>query len=674
MARKNPYLAVTKPVQTTEVAEIPQPSYMRALLDAPVDTRGPSLAAAEKYRVDERNYTAPERKAAEHAMDFNGVSSNALTFIENTGFPGFPTLALLAQLPEYRSMHERLADECVRCWGKVVSAGDADAEKLQVIEAELERINLVAVMRQAVIHDQAFGGAHVYFKTRGDEEKRELPMLMQPYSVPKDSFEGLRVIEPYWVTPNNYNSIDPTAADFYKPSSWWMLGIECHATRLQTIMSRPVPDMLKPAYSFRGMSMSQLAQPYVDNWLRTRQSVSDAVKQYAVSGVKMDLQQALLPGGATSLQTRAQLLNAYRDNRNLLAIDMATEEFFTVATPLAGLDALQAQSQEQMAAVSHIPLVVLLGVTPTGLNASSEGEIRVFYDYVRGVQNNVLMALMMNVLKIVQLSKFGEIDPHVIWEWAPLLELTALEEADARAKDADTDERYVAMGAVTAEQITAVLHNDAHSRYAGILDTGEDLESTPDDNIPLITQHILNIGNTGGPLLEGVTGASGGANETGDPLQDGLNALQSVGTAGGEAGQLVSSPTAGALNGPATVQSDPTITDPNEQTDPGVVSPDDEQTTDHAMDDHWVTAKPNGPENVGTPLLIGKGGKIKGGAGGKLNGQKAGGKGAAGAKGTAKAKGKSSNLLKSFEKLNEAIQKVSDKAWETTLKQQKGNT
>lgn len=549
MSRKNPYISNTKPTHTVKAADNVK-MYASVLSQLGLDARGPSLKQAESYRTDDRNYTKHEREQAKLAMDFNGTSMNALTFVENTGFPGFPTLALLAQLPEYRAMHETLADECIRCWGKVISAGSSDAAKLQEIEAELERIDLPGVIRQAVIHDQSFGGGHVYFKLKDDNKQRELPLLMKPYNVRKGAFQGLRVVEPYWVTPNNYNSIDPTAADFYKPSSWWMIGIQVHATRMQTIVSRPVADMLKPTYSFRGVSMSQLAMPYIDNWLRTRQSVSDTVKQFSVSGVKMDLQQALLPGGSQDLANRAALINALRDSRNLLALDMATEDFFQVNTPLSGLDALQAQAQEQMSAVSHIPLVKLLGVTPTGLNASSEGEIRVFYDYVRGYQKNVLMSLVMNVLRVVQLSLFGEVDPHVIWEWAPLLELTALEQADARAKDAETDAKYLEAGVVTPEQVAEVLHNDAHSRYAGILDTGETLETTADDDIPTITQHILNIGNEGGPLLEG-------PDVQANPIEEGLNMIQNIGN-----------PAA-----PASTPPDPTITDPSAQEDPGAVEP-----------------------------------------------------------------------------------------------------
>lgn len=466
-------------------------SLSRAVTSAPGAEPSPSMQLAQAHAVSPDKYTPKERRAAELAMDWAGMGRNALSFVENAGWPGFPTLALLGQLAEYRSMHETLADECVRCWGTVASAGDGDDDVCSEIEAELKRLNIRAAVRQMVVHDQAFGGAHAYIKLKGDEAARDTPLLLKPYSVRRGSFEGLRVVEPYWVTPNDYNSIDPTKENFYKPSSWWMLGTEVHATRLFTVISRPVADMLKPTYSFRGISMTQLAIPYVDNWLRTRQSVSDTVKQFSVSGVLTDLQQSLLPGAGTSLDMRAQLLNLYRDNRNLLLLDKATEEFFQVNTPLSGLDALQAQSQEQMGAVSHTPLVKLLGITPSGLNASSDGEIRVWYDYVHGYQGATLTPVMQVVLQLVQLSLYGVIDEDITWQWEKLHEATEVEAAEISRTQMETDRGYIEAGVVTPEQVGQRLSSDPQSPYSGILDGS--LESLPDEDIEGITDKILEI-------------------------------------------------------------------------------------------------------------------------------------------------------------------------------------
>lgn len=497
--RRNPRKAAPTQPAPTAVQRLSDPAsekraQMRNLLDSVLERGSPSIAAAQTHIVAENQYSSRERRAAEYAVDYNGTAQNALTFVQATGFPGFPTLSLLAQLPENRAMHESLADATVRMWGNVKASDSTDPAILEAIENELKRIDLRAAIRQVVIHDQAFGGAHVYFKLKNDEAYRNTPLVMRPYTVRKGSFEGLRVIEPYWVTPNFYNSIDPTAADFYKPSSWWMLGTEVHATRLETIISRPVPDMLKPTYSFRGISMTQLAMPYVDNWLRTRQSVSDTVKQFSITGVLTDMQQALQPGGTQDLAMRAELFNRMRDNRNLAFLDKATEEFFQLNTPLSGLDALQSQSQEQLSSVSHTPPVILLGITPTGMNASSEGEIRAWYDYAAGYQANTLTPLIQNVLRIAQLSLFGAIDESIYFEWEQLHELTALEDAERQKHEAETDAYYIDTQVVTPGQVAARLNNDLTSMYSGTL-TSDDIEGIPDDDIQGITDALIGITN-----------------------------------------------------------------------------------------------------------------------------------------------------------------------------------
>ena len=40
-----------------------------------------------------------------------------------------------------------------------------------------------------------------------------------------------------------------------------------------------------------------------------------------------------------------------------------------------------------------------------------------------------------------------------------------------------------------------------------------------------------------------------------------------------------------------------------------------------ALDDRWITVKPNGPNNTGRPALIDENGNVKAGMGGKFNGR-----------------------------------------------------
>lgn len=483
-AQSRPVPSPPAPAQTGLV--VPLAVLQQAAAVDPARATQTSLSLATAHPVETTNYTQRERDAAQatHAMDYGyGPGRNArdaLSFVESTGWPGFPTLSLLAQLPEYRTMHETLADEVVRTWGKIVSTSqdEAAANKITELTQKLERLKVRALIRTAVIHDQAYGGAHVFphLKQDGVPVPADAPLLLTPRFVTKGCLESFACVEPMWITPNAYNANDPTKPNFYKPASWYMLSTIVSSSRLFTMISRPVGDMLKAAYSFRGVSISQLAMPYVDNWLRTRQSVSDTVKQFSITYLKTDMAQLLAPGGAQSLDMRLQLFNLNRDNRNIGVADFTNEELVQINTPLSGLDALQAQSQEQMSAVAHIPLVKLLGITPAGLNANSDGEIRVWYDYVAGYQAHNTGPLMEWILDLVQLSEYGEIDPGLCWDWNPLYELTDLELAEVRSKNATTDQVYNEIGVVDGEIIARRLQQDPTSGYSGILAETDDLD------------------------------------------------------------------------------------------------------------------------------------------------------------------------------------------------------
>jgi hypothetical protein len=59
-------------------------------------------------------------------------------------------------------------------------------------------------------------------------------------------------------------------------------GKDVHKTRLLKFVGREAPHLLKPAYAFGGLSVTQMSRPYVDNWIRTRQSVADIIHAYSV--------------------------------------------------------------------------------------------------------------------------------------------------------------------------------------------------------------------------------------------------------------------------------------------------------------------------------------------------------------------------------------------------------
>lgn len=403
---------------------------------------------------------------------FGWAVNDALS--EGLFFPGYPYLSELTQRAEYRRPAEMLAQNMTRKWIKIQATGDdadAKADKVKVIEDELKRINAREVFKQALEKDGFFGRAQIFIDCGNEDDDAELkvPLSQSADKITKGMLQRLQVIEPLWTYPDKYNTTNPLRDDFYRPQSWFIMGRQVHASRLLTIVSRPVPDMLKPAYIFGGLSLSQLAKPYVDNWLRTRQSVSDLLAAFNVFVLKTNMAATLSgqeDGG--DFFTRLDLFNRLRDNRGIFALDKDQEEFQNVSAPLTGLDHLQAQAQEHMSAVTGIPLVVLLGITPSGLNASSEGELRAFWDWIEAQQESHLRPPLAKVLNIVQLSLFGEVDPEITFTFVPLGDKSETEKAAVRKTNAETAATLIDKGVIDAEEERERLAREEESLYAGL--------------------------------------------------------------------------------------------------------------------------------------------------------------------------------------------------------------
>jgi phage-related protein (TIGR01555 family) len=416
------------------------------------------------------------KMANDSAMIDNYRWAIGASFSEGQQFLGYPYLSELTQRPEYRRPAEIMAEEMTRKWIKLQCTGDGDkTDVLAQIEAEMKRLNVQSIFREAAEQDGFFGRSQIYLDTGATDDPAELKMDLKvsDAKIGRGALRRLAVIEPIWTYPNDYNSSDPLKPDFFKPTNWFVMGKQVHASRLLTFVAREVPDLLKPAYAFGGLSLSQMAKPYVDNWLRTRQSVSDLLHSFSVQGVKTDLGTLLAGGGAESMLKRAQLFNDARDNRGLMLLDKDTEEFFNVSVPLSSLDKLQAQAQEHMSAVTGIPLIILLGITPSGLNASSEGELHAFFNWVHAQQERVFRPNLTRLLQIIQLSLFGVIDADIDFAFEPLHSIDETAQAAIRKSDAETDAIYIDKGVISPHESRTRLATEEDTLYPS-LDLNED--------------------------------------------------------------------------------------------------------------------------------------------------------------------------------------------------------
>jgi hypothetical protein len=393
-------------------------------------------------------------------------------FHEGLAFLGFPYLAELSQRAEYRHIASIWAEHATRKGWEL----KGDEEKVGKLNDFLTEIGALAAFREATTHDAFFGRAQIFLDFDDFDRDDELtkPLIMDAGKISKKRpLKRLKVVEPMWSYPGVYESTNPLAPNYYKPDAWYIFGKTVSDTRMLTFVGNEVPDILKPAYAFGGMSMTQLVKPYVDNWLRTRQSVSDMINSFSVIVFKTNMENVMTGDCGDDVFMRVDLMNKMRSNRGAWAIDKNSEEVESVAVPLSGLDALQSQSQEQMASAARIPLSILLQVTPTGLNASSEGETRSFYADVNAYQEKVYRPNLKRLIDIAQLTLWDEIDSGITFIFPPLWEMTEKERAEINKLEAETDSIYVAGGIVSPEEARERIQEDEASLYHGVDLSGE---------------------------------------------------------------------------------------------------------------------------------------------------------------------------------------------------------
>jgi len=428
----------------------------------------------ERIAMDNGNEIQVNAWAAQQV--YNGA------FFNGIGFMGYTLLSEMAQRPEYRRISEVLAVEMTRKWIKLrttstdESTQKAKAESIKQLDDELNRLDVRGAFRASAEGDGFFGRMHIYLDTGDTDERRELLTSIgdgserDPNSdakLEKGCLKAVKPVEPVWTYPAKYNAYDPLKPDWYNPTTWFVQGKELHATRLLTFVGRHVPDMLKPVYQFGGLSLTQMAKPYVDNWLRTRQAVADLIWTFSVMVLKTNMEGIEQQGGS-AFYDRLEMFANLRTNQGVMAIDKSEEELENVSAPLGGLHELQSQAQEQMCSITGTPVVKLLGVQPAGMNASSEGELTTWYDWVAAFQEKLFRRHLTTVINVTMRSLWGKVDPDITFDFEPLEEMTEKEQAEVDKQKMDTDVAGVGAGILDPTEARARIAADPRQPYGEI--------------------------------------------------------------------------------------------------------------------------------------------------------------------------------------------------------------
>lgn len=328
---------------------------------------------------------------------------------------------------------------------KIESETSFDVSDIQKdLERQFAKLGVWESLKKAVFVNLVFGGALIFLDFDSEDLGEEF--YFKSEILQKNSFRGLKIVPPYLVAPQMVETANPLKDNYMNPSKWFVSGSQTiDSSRVMILSFFEAPDLIKPLYNFFGIPYIQFMKPYVMSADIARQSLGDLLLRFRSEAIKTDLVKVNMQ----EAKERANAINKMKNNLGVLLLT-PDEEYIQTITPIAGLDKIIAQMQENIAVSARMPAVRLLGLTPNGFNATGEFDLKSYYDFISSLQNSKIKPIIEKIADILLKSK--GIESFVKYEFNPLSQETRLEKAQVENLNADFVTKNIQNGIITQEQ------------------------------------------------------------------------------------------------------------------------------------------------------------------------------------------------------------------------------
>lgn len=193
---------------------------------------------------------------------------------------------------------------------------------------------------------------------------------------------------------------------------------------------------------------------------------TSAIMQDFVNGVLKipGLSQALGSScNDSAIMKRLDYANLTKSVVSMMVLD-GEEVYEKLSTNVSGISEIIDRFMLSVSSVTGIPVTLLFGRSPAGLNATGDTDVRNFYDMIKQYQEVKLKPILEKLTKYIFLSRFGPTKGVIPKNWSlqftPLWQNTEEQEANLRRTVAETDAIYIDRGVLDANEV-------AISRFGG---------------------------------------------------------------------------------------------------------------------------------------------------------------------------------------------------------------
>lgn len=315
------------------------------------------------------------------------------------------------------------------------------AEQIYAVEKEFK---VRSKVMEASIYDRLYGGGAILIGAQTTNPEKPLKLDQ----VGRGGLKYLHVFHRYQLVDGDVIT-DLDSPNFGKPE-WYTLvaseGVTNDLTRVRIHRSRfvfftsiryPGNTVLNGGLFSRGWGQS-----IYDHVMRAIIRAEAAAENCAalMEEAKLDIigipdlaGQLSTAVGQSRLITRFTLFNQLKSSNSLMLLGNE-EKFDRKQISFGGLPELMQTHFQISSGAADIPVVVLMGQSPAGLNATGEADLAMWDDTVKSFQGTELQDTLTPLDEVLIRHALGRVPKGVEYEWDPLRQMSDVERADIAVK------------------------------------------------------------------------------------------------------------------------------------------------------------------------------------------------------------------------------------------------
>lgn len=333
--------------------------------------------------------------------------------------------------------------------------GDVDKQ----IDSELDRLNALGALADAIRWSRLTGGAGIILLA--DDGRSNEPLDVNRLG----KIEELKVFPLTAFTPLPDKYSDPTEKNYGEPTKYRVstgfANFVVHETRIIPVAGDPLPMAVnQTSIPWAGRSVADRVYPAIARYTESLEYANKILQRkqqavYAMAGLADMIKNKL----ESVVQTRISLVDSVRGVLNTVAVD-ADDTYDIKDTSLGGIKDVVGEQKVSVSTESGIPVTILFGESPGGMNATGDADFDGYHEMVEGIQKTRATPALERLVSLIlaQTSFKTQINEWTII-WPSLSSPTDKEVADVRKTNAEAEvkelealDMVVGMGIISEEE------------------------------------------------------------------------------------------------------------------------------------------------------------------------------------------------------------------------------